>query len=53
MTDGMTGNLSTTENSTSRSDVARAAVWSTVFGGAGVLHLLGDTRMLTERTGDP
>lgn len=39
MTDGMTGNLSTTENSTSRSDVARAAVWTTVFGGAGVLHV--------------
>lgn len=39
MTDGMTENLSTTENSTSRSDVARAAVWTTVFGGAGVLHV--------------
>lgn len=30
--------MSTDENKSSGSDAARAAVWSTVFGGAGVLH---------------
>jgi hypothetical protein len=34
----MTEDMSTDENANSRTDVARAAVWTTVFGGAGVLH---------------
>ncbi|WP_291474672.1 hypothetical protein [Corynebacterium sp.] len=34
----MTEDMGTDENANSRTDVARAAVWTTVFGGAGVLH---------------